>query len=199
MIAARPAPRRHGLGAAGAALLALLAGCAGDTALRGAPPAAEGELAQYTMHGRFAVRQQEQAASGRISWSRTPDEERVLLQDPFGTGIGELTQRDGAAQLALADGRVFTDRDGEALLARVTGVRVPLGALGVWLTGRGSGAWQVAGLERDASGRVRRFSHDGWQIEYRYRDEVALPAGLSARRDDGAELRLSVDAWELPE
>lgn len=179
--------------------VALLAGCAGDAAIRGSVPVDDAALAVYTMHGRFSLRHAEESVSGRISWSRRPGEEQVLLQDPFGGGVGELTQRDDGASLQLADGRRFAGDDGELLLAGITGVRVPLGALGVWLAGRGVDGRTVSELERDDAGRVARFRHDGWQVEYRYRDAVALPSGVQARREDGTEIRLAIDRWELPE
>ena len=179
--------------------VALLAGCAGDAAIRGNVPADDAALLTYTMHGRFSLRHADESVSGRLSWSRRPGQEQVLLQDPFGGGVGELTQLADGALLQLADGRRFVGDDGELLLAELTGVRVPLGAMGVWLAGRGVDGRVVSALERDAAGRVARFRHDGWQVEYRYRDVAALPSGVQARRDDGTEIRLAIDRWELPE
>lgn len=182
-----------------ALVVALLAGCAGDAAIRGSLPEHDGALSVYTMHGRFSLRHEAESVSGRISWSRRPGEEQVLLQDPFGGGVGELIQRDDGASLQLADGRRYAGDDGEMLLAGITGVRVPLGAMGVWLAGRGVDGRTVSELERDDAGRVSRFRHDGWQVEYRYRESVALPAGVKAQREDGTEIRLAIDRWELPE
>jgi outer membrane lipoprotein LolB len=179
--------------------LVLLAGCAGDAAIRGSIPDDAAALAVYTMHGRFSLRHEAESVSGRISWSRRPGEEQVLLQDPFGSGVGELIQREGGASLQLADGRRYAGDDGERLLADITGLRVPLGALGVWLAGRGVDGRSVSELQRDEAGRVARFRHDGWQVEYRYREAVALPSGVQARREDGTEIRLAIDRWDLPE
>jgi outer membrane lipoprotein LolB len=177
----------------------LLAGCAGEAAIRGRLPAGEAALAAYALHGRFAWRDGDEAINGRLVWSRQAEEERVLVQDPFGSGVGELVQSRSGAQLTLADGRQYAAADGETLLAEATGLRIPLGSLGVWLAGRGVDGYEVEAVERDAAGRVTRFRHDGWRIEYRYRESAPLPAGLRAAHDGGAEIRLAIERWELPE
>lgn len=191
-------PRAWASIALAALFASLLPACGGTTAIRGAVPVEDARLVSYTMRGRFALRQGSEAASGRIDWARRPGEEQVLLLDPLGTGIGELTQRADGARLKLADGRRYEGENGEELLAAVTGMRIPLGVMGVWLAGKGLGDGSVSELERDQEDRVSRFRHDGWQVEYRYREADALPSTVRARRDDGTEIRLAIESWELP-
>lgn len=177
--------------AAAAACLCLLAACSGlriDGAVR------DGALSSYDVDGRFVARQEGRSLTGRLSWRHRGDEDTVLLQDPFGRGLAELFSGPGGAELRTADGTVRRAADGDALVAELSGVAVPVAAIGSWLAGR-VGAHEA--VERDAAGRVVRLQRDGWQVDYRYGDGEPLPDRIIAVRPGGPEVRLTVDRWEI--
>lgn len=189
--------RRAALGVAALLILGLGA-CAGT--LPGRHAGAEA-VARYTLDGRFSLRQGERTFAGRLSWTHAPDSDRVLVADPFGSGIAELDRRPGLARLTLADGRVSEDVDAEALMRGVTGLPLPVAGVGEWLTGRLAEGPdnRFRRVERDAFGRAVTLERDGWQVRFDYAEDLAeaLPSRIQARRADELELRLSVDNWTI--
>lgn len=184
-------------GAALVALILLLAGCATPVVTR----VADGEtIKRYLAEGRFSLRDDERLHSGRISWQHAPERDDILLQDPFGSGLAEVTRRPDGARLQLADGSVREAPDADQLIGSVTGIAVPLVELGALLPGRVVDADDVV---RDAAGRASRLDRHGWRIEFSYPDDAAetLPSGVFALRrgvDTALEVRFVIETWELP-
>ena len=152
---------------------------------------------QYALSGRFGLRDKGQAYQGRLQWQQTPVETRVLVQDPFGGGVAELSDGVSGARLRLANGEVTEAADARQLMLSLTGVALPVSSVGRWLTGR---ALPTSGVERDALGRAVRFFADGWQVEYEYEsagpaDADLLPLRVSAADRRGIELRLAIESW----
>lgn len=183
--------RRRWRPAVVAACLSLLAAC-GSLRIDGA--VRDGALPRYDVDGRFMARQDGRSLTGRLSWQHRGDQDTVLLQDPFGRGLAELFSGPGGAELRTADGMVRRAADGDALVAELSGVAVPVAAIGEWLAGRVAAG---ALAERDAAGRVVRLQRDGWQVDYRYGDGEPLPDRIIAARPGGPEVRLTVDRWEV--
>ena len=177
--------------AAAAACLGLLAACG---SLRIDGTVRDGALPRYDVDGRFVARQDGRSLTGRLSWQHRGDEDTVLLQDPFGRGLAELYRGPGGAELRTADGAVRRAADGDALVAELSGVAVPVASIGEWLAGRVAAGETV---ERDGAGRVTRLRRDGWQVDYRYGDGEPLPDRIIAARPGGPEVRLTVDRWEV--
>lgn len=173
------------------AALCLLAAC-GSLRIDGA--VREGALQRYDVDGRFMARQDGRSLTGRLSWQHRDAEDVVLLQDPLGRGLAELSRGPWGAELRLASGEVRRAADGDALVAELSGVAVPVAEIGAWLSGRVEAAGVV---ERDAAGRVVRLERNGWQVDYRYGDGDPLPERITAARPGGPEVRLSVDRWEI--
>jgi outer membrane lipoprotein LolB len=84
-----------------------------------------------------------------------------------------------AVVLTSADGREFSDRDGEALTERVLGFRLPIAGLADWVRGRPAPALE----ER------------GWKVEYQERDAENRPTRLRVTYP-GVELRLVISDWK---
>lgn len=176
------------------ASLVLLAGCGGMRVVGKVD--ALGDLPHYTVTGRFAAREGERSVAGRLSWQHEPGGDVILLQDPFGRGLAELQRSPAGARLRLADGRELVAADGQALVAELSGVAVPVDAIGLWLTGRNGAHAEV---ERDARGRIVHLNRDGWRVDYSYDAGDDLPERIFASRAGGPEVRLSVDSWEIPQ
>ena len=175
-------------------ILCALAGCGGMRVVGSV--SAMGDVPRYTVSGRFAAREGERSVAGRLSWQHAPEGDVILLQDPFGRGLAELQRSAAGARLTLADGRELVAHDGASLVADLSGVAVPVDAIGTWLTGR-NGA--QARVQRDARGRIVQLERDGWRVEYSYEAGDDLPERIFASRAGGPDVRLSVDSWEIPQ
>ncbi len=170
-----------------------LAACASVSQAPEALPARD-DLAAFALEGRFSLRHQDKNYSGRLSWRHSAAGNEVLLSSPFGQGMAEITSNDQGARLTTNDGKVYSAPDSEALTQQVLGYALPLTRLADWVRARG-GAGGTA--ERDAHGRILRWHHEGWTIDYSYESDAAQapPSRIFAEQAGGIELRLRIDEW----
>jgi outer membrane lipoprotein LolB len=175
------------------AWLALLTACA--TLPR---PAAPLTGDSFELAGRFAARQGEEAASGRLQWRHTASDDDLLLTSPIGQGIARVTRRDGRYLLETADGRRIDAEDPDVLVEEVLGWRFPVASLPSWLRARPIPG-RPAQVERADTGEVSSISQDGWRVEYlAYGSPNRLPQRIRLARGD-LEVRLHVDTWTTPD
>jgi outer membrane biogenesis lipoprotein LolB len=122
--------------------------------------------------GRFSVRLvsgdpagKQEAADGRFELTSVPAAggRRLDLEliSPFGQTMATAhRQPDGAAMLALADGRTLRAGSLDALLERALGWPLPIEQLPDWLDDRFENV-----TARDAQGAVTAATDSGWRIE----------------------------------
>lgn len=181
--------------------LQLLSAC---TSLPPATPTiAREHIGYYQAEGRFALsarqgEQNAQQASGRLRWTHyATNTDELLLMNPLGHGIAELSIEPDHSRLLADNGREYLATEPETLLREVLGElgsQLPLRALPRWLLGRGDVR------QRDIHGRPLRIEENGWHIDYSYDDDTpdAPPARLNLRHQDHAaqiDLRLRIESW----
>lgn len=179
---------------------ALLAACAPLRQPGETPTTLPQPLEQFRLEGRISVKSGEQAFSGGILWQHDGLRDEILLTAPMGQGVAQLRREPGWVQLMTAEGSEFEAANGEALLERVLGVRLPVEGMRYWVTGLPRPQAEYA-LTWDDKGRVVRLEQDGWQLDYaRHQSQAGrwLPGRVFARHGEDLEFRLVVDAWQLP-
>jgi len=154
-------------------MVLLLAACA---QVEVKPPA--GPL-EFDLSGRIAARYRDDAFSGLLTWRHAADGDEMLISTPMGQGVARIVRQGEAVVLTTAEGREFSDRDGEALTERVLGFRLPLAGLADWVRGRPAPALEAR----------------GWKVEYQERDIENRPTRLRVTYP-GVELRLVISKWE---
>jgi len=154
-------------------LVILLAACA---QVEVKPPA--GPL-EFDLSGRIAARYRDDAFSGLLSWRHAADGDEMLISTPMGQGVARIVRQGDAVVLTTAEGREFSDRDGEALTERVLGFRLPLAGLADWVRGRPAPALEAR----------------GWEVEYQERDAANRPTRLRVTYP-GVVLRLVISDWQ---
>ena len=174
----------------------LLAACAV------APPgplAPRDQIRDFTLEARFALRvslpdRPPESSGGRLEWEHRNGYDRILISSPLGVGVAEIDVGPASGRLRTADGQLRESADADALLAEVTGQRLPVRQLPSWLLGRAGSASVVTS---DSAGRPARLVEAGWQIDYAYPDDTpdALPTLVSLRRDSEIDLRLRIEEW----
>lgn len=175
----------------------LLSACAGTPP---APLASRGQIRDFSLEGRFALRvtlpgQAVQNSGGRLTWTHQNRSDRVLLSSPLGYGLAEIETTPEISSLRTANGETRASSDPDALIEEVTGQRLPVSQLPAWLLGRSGGK---ARIESDAHGRPARLTEDGWQVDYSFESDSpdALPARLTLSRNGEIELRLRIEEWK---
>ncbi|MBK7355339.1 lipoprotein insertase outer membrane protein LolB [Propionivibrio sp.] len=172
----------------------LLGGCAPLPATQGETPPLKSELAAFSLEARFSLNRGDTHYSGRLSWRHDGPNNELMLVSPFGQGMAEITTNTLGARLITSDGKEYTAPDAVALTRQVLGYPLPLDQLTDWVRGRGP-AFVIS--ELDAQGRLLRFRHEGWHIEYGYPgdDANALPERIFAEDAEGLKLRMHIDEW----
>ncbi len=187
-----------------AALIFLLAGCAQWPGFQAPSPAAVLSLspapAAFRLEGRVSVRAGEESFSGGLAWRRGAAGEEILLSTPLGQGVAELRGDTEGVSLTDAKGRSHRAADADSLVRQALGLELPLRGLTWWVVGhpRPDAPYRA---EADEAGRMAVLEQDDWRIDfsrYESRDGHVLPGKLVARRGDDLDVRLVVDAWELP-
>jgi len=153
----------------------------------------------FARTGRFSLTVQApdapaQATQGGFAWADDDHTLRVNLSNPVGTVLAQLRVDAARALLARSDGSQEQAANPDALLLRVLGRAVPVAGLRAWLQGRVEARAQD--VERDAAGRVARFSQDGWQVQFARFDAQGPRLLRLNRQEAGGErvqLRLVID------
>ena len=180
------------------ALLAssLLAACA--SAPQG-PLAPRDQIGDFALEARFALRvslpdKPPESSGGRLEWEHRNGNDRILISSPLGVGVAEIDVGPTRGRLRTADGQLRESADADALMAEVTGQRLPVRLLPGWLLGR---AGSTSVVTSDSAGRPARLYEAGWQIDYSYPDDTpgTLPTLVTLRRDSEIDLRLRIEEW----
>ncbi|HNQ04900.1 MAG TPA: lipoprotein insertase outer membrane protein LolB [Thiobacillaceae bacterium] len=189
-------------------LLLLLSGCAqlpGFGSSSSPPLHLAKPPESFRLQGRVSVKSGEENFSGGMSWLHRPREETLLLSTPLGQGVAELHATPQGVSLTDAKGHRYQADDAEQLVRQVVGMTLPVKGLTWWVVGHPRPGIPFA-AEAGAEGRLAMLQQDGWRIEFsRYAAQAAadgsaldLPGRLVARRGEDLEVRLVVDAWDLP-
>lgn len=182
-------------GAAFALAVLLLEGCTSQPPSPvGRLASRKGELEAFSLEARFSVNRGDTNYSGRLSWRHDGANNELLLVSPFGQGVAEIVTDSLGARLMTGDGKKYEAADAVALTRQVLGYPLPLDQLTDWVRGRNQ-AYAIS--EADAHGRLLRFRHEGWQVEYAYPgdDPNALPERIFAEDAEGLKLRMHIDEW----
>ncbi len=151
----------------------------------------------FSIEGRLAAPQGERQLAARLSWQHRPGRDDLLLTNPLGQGLAELSRDAAGARLRLADQREFVATDWEALAQQFSGLSLPLSSLPRWLTADLPG--EARRVQRDALGRPRSAIFQDWQIDYLdYESDhpQAMPTRIELHRGD-LDIRLKIDEWQF--
>jgi len=133
----------------------------------------------FDLGGRIAARYRDEAFSGMLTWRHAASGDEMLISTPLGQGVARIVREGAAVKVTTAQGREYSDHDGEALTERVLGFRLPLTGLADWVRGRPS----------------PELESRGWQVEYQEYDAERRPSRLRVTYP-GVELRLAITQWK---
>ena len=187
-------------------VLAMLAGC------RTAPPAvivgpgADApwseqragleKLDRYGLEGRVAVAASGQGFSANLRYAQKPRTANLSLDGPLGIGGLRVDLEGEDINIATSRGENIEGAEARAELERRLGFALPLQELRWWLLGIPAPG-DVAINADPASGEIRGFTQNGWQVSINARAPglgFAMPQRLTAERE-GARLKLLVERW----
>ena len=157
-----------------------------------------GQRESWSLEGRLAVSDEDDAGSGFLSWQQQPGGSRMDFHGALGRGAWRLLADTNGAELEFADGRRYRAESIDELVRAQVGWQVPVEALAWWVRGLAApGKLQQRVL--DEEGRLSLLQQGGWHIEFgRYgmADGEAMPARVIARQQDRS-VKLAIRKWEL--
>lgn len=157
-------------------------------------------IAYWHLHGRLAVRHDNEAWNIHIDWRQRGPDYRIKLSGPFGAGEVRLIGDKYGVELKDSDNHsYYADNPGALLLAR-TGVTMPVADLRYWILGL-STPQQKQAPTLDDQGRPASLEQRQWQVRFkRYTDVngIQLPAKIFISKPaQKIDVRLVVDTWSL--
>jgi len=162
--------------------------------------AAAGDVRQWNLYARAALRLEGAAYNIGFRWQRQHDGRfTILLVAPFGQGVFRISSNGpGEYRLMLPDGQSFTNTTAEALLEDAVGWSLPISGLDAWI--RGLPHAQASYSHRlDSRGRARSIKQDGWDIEYldyqASNDDLQLPRRMRLV-GKSMTLKLVIEHWQ---
>lgn len=190
-------------------LLFFLAGCQ-VAPVKAPEPTGEGSLGEHAaavralagweLAGRAAINTAREAGTVSLSWRQRDEHYVVSLRAPWGAGSVRVEGDPSGVMLTAGGGVQEFASEPRELLARYTGLDLPLESLRYWLLGLPDPA-ASARPEVDGRGLLSSLRQHGWRIEYlRYGDfnGLALPTRLFLRAEhEEVEVRVVVQRWEL--
>lgn len=191
----------------------LLAGCASTPPTPVPAPVASPKLTwqsrqvqlnavhAWQLSGRVSVSNEDEAWQLNVIWQQQADNYEIRLSGPFGMGKVRLEGSEDGVFLYDSDGHAYYAQEPDSLLLEHTGVFMPISSLYYWIRGLpdpATGGIQIPQL--DTWGRLTHLRQDGWSVDlkrYARVDKLQLPDKLFIRNDQGIEVRVVIDQWEI--
>lgn len=192
--------------AGAAALIALLAACAG------APPAAETgnwprqresleALDAWQFRGRVNVRYENESHTPRILWRQRNRNYDIRLWGSFNAGNTRITG-DPNGVILESDGEVLSAETPEELILEQLGYELPVSHLEYWIRGLPAPGGEAALLFNER-GRLAGIRQEGWSVSYpdpRRYGKISLPGEMEVLRSaDDVRLRFVGLRWTVGE
>lgn len=157
-------------------------------------------IAYWHLHGRVAVRHDNEAWNINLDWRQRGQDYRIQLSGPFGAGEVRLIGNAAGVELKDSDDRSYYADNPEALLHERTGVTMPVADLRYWILGL-STPEQTRVPRLDDQGRLAFLEQNQWRVRFkRYTDVngVQLPDKIFiSKPGEKIDVRLVVDEWKL--
>jgi outer membrane lipoprotein LolB len=136
-----------------------------QAALGSQAAAAINQIRSFQISGKIAVQTTKQSGSGTVNWTQRGNQYYISMMGPLGAGGFKLYGRKGFVTLQTSNGKTFTDRNAEHLLAKGWGYHLPVSNLHYWIRGLPSPNMPMK-TRYDSHGRLSTLIQQGWIIRY---------------------------------
>ena len=152
------------------------------------------QINSWDMMGRLAATVGRDGGSATFIWNKQPDQHKIELFGPLGSGRVFLSQVEGKATIEDKDAKVSGDNL-EQVLFETIGWLVPFDAINFWVAGKPQPNTLVKNQKYENDNLIS-FEQSGWQVNYnRFErfDELAIPAKISIMATPDYLTQLSAD------
>jgi len=159
------------------------------------------KITQFQTRGAFAYLSDDQKVYARFNWQQTaPNRYRLLLTNPLGSTELELNVLPDQVQLTDRNGKKYVANDAEEMIAKMTGMPIPLNNLRLWILGLPGDATHYT-LDENYHLKQLTYQENGkeWKVVYSGYDnkvQPALPSNLELR-ESSLRIKLKMDNWTV--
>ena len=149
--------------------LFLAIGLSGCATLKPSPTPSS-HASSFTVSGAIAAKNQQQGWTATFYWMQhSPQDYQIFIYGPLGADTMEITQHSG--EVTFREGRKFIHaRQAEELLAKETGIRLPMNHLYHWIKGKPAPG-PITTITRSDNQDILTLQQAGYTLKYsNYRD-----------------------------
>lgn len=171
-------------------ITAILSGCATVKPPQSQPSSASA----FIVTGAIAAKNQQQGWTATFYWTQnTPEDYQIMISAPLGSDTMEITQHPNG--VTFREGRhILHARQAEELLAKETGIRLPMHHLYHWIKGKPAPG-PITSITRSVTGDIIRLQQAGYTLEYdHYQDHYPYKIRLQGHQ---LSVKIVVKQWEI--
>lgn len=165
-------------------------------ALQSRSPASK--LSSWDLSGAMAARYQKKSTTASLSWlQQGAGNYQIRLSGPIGSGT--ILLKKSGQQVSLQDGaKRYTSSNAESLLAKHTGLRIPVSALFYWVQGLPAPGSALSS-KYDGNHHLLLLKQAGYTIEYTQYTQVQgrdLPTRIQLQGKD-ISMKVVIKRWHF--
>lgn len=127
--------------------------------------AALNNIQSWHLSGKIAVQTPQDSGSASVNWTQNHQGYNISLLGPLGSNGMRLSGQPGNVTLQTSDGKSYSAKSPEQLLASKWRFHLPVSNMKFWIRGL-----PVPGITADTSfdhyGRLNTLTQQGWRIDY---------------------------------
>ncbi len=155
---------------------------------------------RWQLQGKLGFKNASQGGSANLRWLQNQQQYELSLSGPLGAGSAVI---EGNQYLAkMQQGSQTFSSTPESLALQLTGLAIPVDALGWWARGLPSpSAAGASNLITGPTGKALSFEQAGWQLSFsRYSQNqgFALPGKITGQLGDQS-FKLVISRWSVPD
>ncbi|MFC3022417.1 lipoprotein insertase outer membrane protein LolB [Vibrio zhugei] len=162
------------------------------------------QIDQYTLSGKMGYISPQQRQSMNFQWRKRGENTDLRLTNFLGQTVLHLTMTHDGATIHTYDDKTFRDKDAQALVARLTGLRLPIIPLQKWILGLPSDSDDhILNQNNTLSSLITTIDHKRWLVNYTdysaypYQGTpLYLPTRLSLSQGQ-IKLRIVISKWAV--
>jgi outer membrane lipoprotein LolB len=155
-------------------------------------------ITSWEIRGAIAAKNRTKGWSATMNWTQSgPNNYQIRLIGPLGNGAVIITKQDGF--VTFKDGpKTSTSRNGEELLFKQTGTRLPVDNLYYWVRGMPAPG-EVQSQKRDGSNYLSQINQNGYTVNftgYTLVNGKVLPSAIRLE-GRGLMVKLMIRHWNI--
>lgn len=138
------------------------------------------QIQSWQVRGKLSVINQQQSATGYLTWIQEEDDYDLFLSGPFGQGASHLIGNSQYASLSIAGKEPAIAKSAEQLMYQQLGWQFPVLDIRYWVKGQIS-PHSKARFKKNDMGLMESLKQHGWQVNfsrYQRQGDVWLPGRI---------------------